>query len=197
MRSKTARLFIIALVLIAFAAVAAFLVSTEKQIHVIADSASAFDIHAREASTALGEVRAAEQAYLVPGQGLPFWMHKVATTVDVARTVTATLRQSAVSGPALSSLMEADATLAEFETIDRRAREYMNAGQQLMASDVIFTEGGQAAATAARQIEAARIAERQSADARAATLRRREAFAAAGSAAFVVILMLTLVPLPR
>src|SRR5207302_2044139 len=142
----------------------------------------------------LGEVRAAEQAYLVPGQGLPFWMHKVATTVDIARTITAALRQSAVSSPALTSLMEADATLAEFEAIDRRAREYMNAGQQLMASDVIFTEGGQAATGAARQIEAARVAERQSADATTSAIRRREAFAAAGAAAFVVVMMLTLVP---
>src|SRR5260221_13576981 len=197
MRSKTVRLFIIALVLIAFAAIAAFLVSTEKQIHVIADSASAFDIHAREASTALGEVRAAEQAYLVPGQGLPFWMHKVATTVDVARTVTATLRQSAGSAPALSSLMEAEASLTEFESIDRRAREYMNAGEQLMASDVIFTEGAQAASTAGRQIETARAAERQSADAKSTDVRRREALAAGGAAAFALVLMLTLVPLPK
>src|SRR5947207_12222207 len=105
MLSKTARLFIIALILIAFAAVAAFLVSTEKQIQTIAASASAFDLRAREAADALGDVRAAEQAYLVPGQGLPFWMHKVATTVDTARTVTASLRQSAGSGAALSSLM--------------------------------------------------------------------------------------------
>ena len=197
MRSKTVRLFIIALVLIAFAAVAAFLVSTEKQIQVIADSASAFDIHAREASAALGEVRAAEQAYLVPGQGLPFWMHKVATTVDVARTVTATLRQSAGSAPALSSLMEAEASLTEFESIDRRAREYMNGGEQLMASDVIFTEGAQAASTAGRQIETARAAERQSADAKSADVRRREALAAGGAAAFALVLMLTLVPLPK
>ena len=197
MRSKTARLFIIALILIAFGAVAAFLVSTEKQIQTIAASASAFDVRAREASDALGDVRAAEQAYLVPGQGLPFWMHKVATTVDVARTAATTLRQAAGSGEALSSLMDAEASLAEFETVDRRAREYMNAGQQLMASDVIFTEGAQAASTAAHQIESARVAERQIADAKSADVRRREAVAVSAAAAFATVAMLTLVPLPR
>ncbi|HEV3141394.1 MAG TPA: hypothetical protein VGY57_12795, partial [Vicinamibacterales bacterium] len=170
--------------LAAFAAAAAFLVSSEKQIQSTAAAAAEFDWRAREAADALGDVRAAEQAYLVPGQGLPLWMHKVATTVDVARTAITTLRQSAGSGPALSSLMEAEASLAEFDSVDRRAREYMNTDQQLMASDVIFTEGAQAAAAAARQIESARVAERQAGDAKSADIRRREALSAAAAGAF-------------
>ena len=163
----------------------------------MAVDASAFDVHAREAADALADVRVAEEAYLVPGQGLPFWMHKVATTVDVARTKLALLRESADSTNALSALVDADAALTEFESIDRRGREYMNAGQQLMASDVIFTEATQTAAAAAHQIEGARAAERQSADAKSAAARRREGLAAAGAAVFGFIMMLTLVPLPR
>jgi len=197
MRSRTARLAVATLILTAFGAVAAFLVSSEKQIQTIAASAATFDLHAREAADAIGDVRAAEEAYLVQGQGIPFWMHKVATTVDVVRTKIAGLRQSSANMAALSALVDAESTLAEFETIDRRAREYMNGGQQLMASDVIFTEGSQTSATASRQIESARVAERQSADATSAAIRRREALAVAGAAAVGVLLMLTLVPLPR
>ena len=58
------------------------------------------------------------------------------------------------------------ATLAnEFSEVDKRARDYLQSGQLLMAGDVIFTEGGQTAASAARQVEAARLAEHQALDA--------------------------------
>ena len=40
----------------------------------------------------------------------------------------------------------------------------MTSGQQLMAADVIFTEGSDAAATAGRQVETARLAEHQAFD---------------------------------
>jgi two-component system cell cycle sensor histidine kinase/response regulator CckA len=43
--------------------------------------------------------------------------------------------------------------------------ENIKSGQQLMAADVIFTEGGETAATAARQVETARLAEHQAFDA--------------------------------
>ncbi|HMD34281.1 MAG TPA: hypothetical protein VKH42_04905 [Vicinamibacterales bacterium] len=185
------------MILAAFGAAAAFLVSSEKQLRTIAASASTFDVHAREAVDALADVRAAEEAYLVPGQGLPFWMHKVATTVDVVRPNIAGLRQSSGSTAALSALVDADAALTEFENIDRRAREYMNAGQQLMASDVIFTEATQTAAAAGHQIEGARVAERQVADSKSAAIRRSEGLAAGGAAAFAFVMMLTLVPRPR
>ena len=197
MRSRTVRLAVATVILAAFGAAAAFLISSEKQIQTIAASASTFDVQAREAADALGDVRASEEAYLVPGQGLAFWMHKVATTIDIARARIASLRQSAISANALTALVDADAALTEFESIDRRAREYMNAGQQLMASDVIFTEATQTAAAAAHQVEGARLAERQAADAKSAAIRRTEGIAAGGAAAFGFLMMLMLVPLRR
>ena len=54
-------------------------------------------------------------------------------------------------------------------------------GQLLMAGDVIFTEGDQTAATAARQVEAARLAEHQALDASEGAVRRQEAMALAGA----------------
>ena len=51
--------------------------------------------------------------------------------------------------------------MAEFSNVDRRARDYLKSGQQLMAGDVIFTEGGQTASMAAQQVNAASTAEHQ------------------------------------
>src|SRR5438132_662016 len=70
------------------------------------------------------------------------------------------LHESAGPG-ARTALDAAAATVSEFEAIDNRARDYLNSGQQLMAGDVIFTEGSGAAATAVRQIETARQAQHQ------------------------------------
>src|SRR5579872_948160 len=197
MRSRTARLLVAALIVTAFGAVAAFLVSAEKDIHAKIASTAAFDVRAREAADALSDIRAAEEAYVVPGQGLPFWMHKVATSLESTHDAIAALRQSSGSANALSALLDADATLTEFETIDRRARDYVNGGQQLMASDVIFTEGAQSASTAARQVETARTAERQTADAAIADVRTREAIVVGAAAGFGLLMSFLLVPVPQ
>ena len=61
-----------------------------------------------------------------------------------------------------------------------------------MAADVIFTEGGQLAAVAARQVETARLAEHQAFDAQEAAVRKQQASiigAGAGVAALISLLL--------
>jgi hypothetical protein len=62
----------------------------------------------------------------------------------------------------------------------------------LMAGDVIFTEGDQTAASAARQIEAARLAEHQALDASEADVRRLEAMALAGAGGVTALIVMLL-----
>ena len=50
-----------------------------------------------------------------------------------------------------------------------------------MAADIVFTEGGETVVTAARQVERARIQERQGLDAFEASRRKQEAMALAGA----------------
>ncbi len=66
-----------------------------------------------------------------------------------------------------------------------------------MAADVIFTEGGETAATAARHVETSRLSEHQAFDVAEASVRRSEAFAAGGAAGMAVLVMLLLVPRAR
>ena len=100
-------------------------------------------------------------------------MPKVATITTTVAGILDTLRESA-SVSARTSLDEATATMTEFGDVDKRAREYLKSGQTLMAADVIFTEGGDAAANAARQLETARLAEHQAQDADAAAVGGRK-----------------------
>ena len=73
-------------------------------------------------------------------------------------------------------------TLAHrFGNVDRRARDYIKSDQQLMAADVVFTEGGETAASAGRHVEAASMAEHLAFDAFEAGQRKLELYAAAGT----------------
>ena len=68
-----------------------------------------------------------------------------------------------------------------------------------MAADVVFTEGGETAAAAARQVERARLAEHQALDASEGAQHRLEAMAmvGAGALAALVIALLVLPTRPR
>jgi hypothetical protein len=197
MRSRVARLTCGAVAWIALGAAAFFIIQSEKQIAEVRATVRAFDVHAREATDGLADLRASQQAYVAAGQGVAFWMPRVATTLDTVTSTIASLRQAAKSAEARSALDEAWRTVAEFGAIDRRARNYIKTEQQLMAADVVFTEGGETALTAARQVESARVAEHQALDASEAARRTQQALAMAAAAALAALLIMLLVPAAR
>ena len=193
MRSRAARLSVGAAACVAIAAASFFVVHSEKHIADERAAVRAFDLHAREAADALADVRVGQQAYVAAGQGVAFWMPKVTATTETAAQLIAGLRQTAEGAEAKSALDEAAATVAEFGTVDRRARDYITSGQQLMAADVIFTEGGETAAAAARHVEAARLAEAQTLDASESAARTLEAIALAASLVLAALAIALLV----
>ena len=183
--------------LIAIGAAAVFVIRAEKQIALMTAAVRAFDLEARQTADAFAELRSGQEAYVAAGQGADFWIARVAAATGRARAEVNSLRLGARTGPGRQALMEAEATVADLETTDKRVHEYLNAGDRLMAADVIFAEGGDRAATAARQVETARQAERQGADADEAELRRRQAAALAAAAAVSAAVIVLLVPARR
>jgi hypothetical protein len=185
------------LALVALGAAAFFTFQSEKQIEKARAAVRGFDVRAREVAEALADLRAAQQAYVAEGQGASFWMSKVDAIVNAVAGNLETLAPLAASGASHESLAEAVGTVNEFRAVDKRAREYLRAGQSLMAGDVIFTEGGQTAVAAARQIEAARVAEHETLDAAEVAARIREATVLGGAIGIVTMIVLLLVPRPR
>jgi hypothetical protein len=177
--------------------VAAFLLIRSDQ-HINRQNAwlRAFDQHARDASDALVEARVGQQAYVAAGQGVDFWFSKTAAALQVATEGLTSLRAAAGAG-ARTAIDLATSTVTEFSAIDTRARDYLKSDQQLMAADVIFTEGSDAAATAVRQIETARQAEHQEAEVEMAEVRKQQALTAAAAAGIVFLVVLLLIPVPR
>ena len=152
-----------------------------------ADSRSrvrAFDVIAREAVG--GAVRVSERPsrrYVAAGQGLGFWMSKVDAFLESATSRVDELRQVAVEPRLLARRWPTpSASVEDLRAIDKRAREYLHTDQPLMAADVVFSEGGETAATASRQIEAARSAEHLAWDAAEAAVRTQQAVRGTGGA---------------
>ena len=197
MRSPAVRVTVGLVAWIALGLAAFFLIRTQQEISRLAASMRAFDLHAREAADALAELRASQQSYVAAGQGADFWMPKVTATTSAVRTWMVELRQAAASGPARASLMDAEAIVAEFDALDKRARDYLKSGERLMAADVIFTEGGETAANAARHVEQARLADHQAFDAREAEIRAQQAAALGGAAGIAGLIILLLAFGPR
>jgi hypothetical protein len=194
--SRVLRWSCVVLALIAIAAAAFLLIRSEQQLSQQTAALRAFDQHAHDASTALVDARVGQQAYVAAGQGAAFWIVKTSAAIQAATDELTALRQAA--GPAaLTALDEASATVIEFSGVDKRARDYLASGQQLMAGDVIFTEGSDAAATSVRQIETARLAQHQAADVETAVVRQQEALTAGGAAGLVFLVVLLLVAIPR
>lgn len=192
MRSRAARWTFVAVAWIALGAASYFLLTSQQTISASASAVRAIDLHAREADDALADLRVGQQAYVASGQGVAFWMPKVAATLESVNAAITALRESAGSPEARTAVEQATAAVAEFVEVDKRARDYVRSGQTLMAGDVIFTEGGQLAAVAVRQVETARQAEHQAFDAREAGLRRQQAMVAgvaAGVAGLIALLL--------
>ena len=184
MRSRTARWSVCAIAVIALAASAFIVFHSEQQMAPRRAALRSFDTSAREAVASLGDVRAAEQAYVAAGQGVGFWMPKVTALVDTAQGDVDGLRTiAAINGSraALEALMEAGAAITEFSNIDKRARDYIQAGQPLMAADIVFTEAGDTTSSAVQHMETATVAEHVVFDAFELRERKAELYALAGA----------------
>jgi hypothetical protein len=165
---------------------------TEKQLDSRRAALRAFDASARDAASSLADLRASQQAYVAAGQGVAFWMPKVAALIETAEQSVDTLRTTAETADARSALMDAAASISEFKNVDKRARDYLKSSQSLMAADVVFTEGGETAASAAKQVDAAGTAEHLDFDRFEARQKKAELYDIAGGAAFGVLMLVLL-----
>ncbi len=196
MRASTAKLALGVAAWIALGAAAFVIVRSEQQLTVRRTAVRSLDVVAREASAALSSVKSAQQGYVAPGQGLGAWMARVDELLKNATAGIKESQQLAATDDGRAKLAEAVETLEDLRAIDKRARQYLNGNQALMAADVIFSEGGETAGIASRQVEAARHAEFAALDTQEADGRRLQAYTAGGAIAVSVLAMLGLILWP-
>lgn len=181
MRSPAARLTVGVAASIAFGIAALFVIQSERQLTSRRSAVRAFDVIAREATASMAGIRAAEAAYVAAGQGLGVWMSRVDTLLKSATSRLDELGPMASSSDARASIRSAATALVDLRTVDKRARQYLHTDQALMASDVVFSEAGEIAASIGRLIESARQAEYLRWDAEEAATRRQQLYAGAAA----------------
>ena len=141
---------------------------------------------------ALGDLRAAQHAYVSAGQDDNYWMVDVSRRFEgVAAQLAALARDATAAGAALD---EAEALLASLKRLDVQIREHVLAERPLMASDLIFTDTGELTSLVADQIDRARTVERATHQAAAAAGRRTEGVLLAGGASAILLAILLLLP---
>jgi hypothetical protein len=139
---------------------------------------------------ALADVRQAQAAYVAAGQGSDFWMSHFD---DALSRVEGTLRERQQSTQADGALAHYDAAIEQLEalrTSDRRARNYVNNAQLLLASDVIFVESQDIIGRIAANVSAARDTEVFAARQSVATVTRYRQGLMAGGLLVTLFLLL-------
>ena len=141
MQRRSVRITVLTLLLATPLAAAWFLWTIDRR---AADAAIAVDVvttHIEQIRDALAEIGAAQQGYVAPGQIDEPWFERTTTQIGVVRGQLAAVRPLVRSARASTSLDALTELLDALEAADARARENLSLAQDLMAADVIFSDG--------------------------------------------------------
>ena len=191
------RLSLLVLCLAAIGGAAFLLWSSDRASRLTADSARQFNRGAGAARVAIGDLRAAQQAYVAVGQGEDFWFARVAAIRTELDNQIAGLKAIASTPESTVALDDAAAALQDFAQMDQRARDYTRGQQLTLASDMLFADGLELTRRAGEAMDRAATSEQVAADAALAGTRRREAMTVAGAAGVTLLGLVLLLPVPR
>lgn len=153
---------------------------------------AALDRAAEEAVNSLLDARGSMYAYAAPSQGTGFWGARVGTLLDTVRQRVVTL--DAAAARAGGSLADSLDGLDQLTAADKRARQYVDRGELLLAGDVLFTEVRDLLNAVTEQVTALRVSLNGDAERKVAAIRREQAALAAGGVALWFVVALLLVP---
>jgi hypothetical protein len=169
---------------------AAFLLWTiDQRTAAAADAADLAITHIERMRDALAEIGAAQQGYVAPGQLDEPLFDRTTAQIGLVRGEVAALRPLVRSVSASTTLDGLSESLDALEAADGRTRENLSLGQDLMAADVIFSDGRNILDAMVTRLRELQRAERAAA---AHTLERavRARWGAFGVLAFVSIALL-------
>jgi len=137
----------------------------------------------------IADVRAAQAGYVAQGQGEAFWMNRVSVLLPILDQQVADFKAGLTSPAALANLEPAIAAIENLHKLDDRAQDYVKSHDPLPASDLIFSDGLEAAGSAAKQVDAALKSELSVRSAGSAVLRTQEMMVLGAAAAGILLLL--------
>jgi hypothetical protein len=174
MQKPTIR-YVVAAVLIAAAALGGvFVFDTQRRAANIAPTARQVGDRIEQLITAANDVAAAQQAYVSPGQPQQPWFERSATALQQFGQQLSALRGVLTAPDALASLNDVNERFKAIVVIDGRTRVYLGEGENLLAADLIFSEGRDSIAAVIKTLRMVDAAEQEKAAALTADLERQQ-----------------------
>jgi hypothetical protein len=197
MTSRTLRTLLLLAALVAVVAGSFVAYGAERGRGAAEQAAAVFDAQSRATLDEVATLRSAQRAYVAQGQGTPYWLRQAAESLGRVDRGIAELAQVSSSDATRSAVQAAAASLEQFRTLDKRARQFVENGQALVASDLIFNESLTTLSAAASHLTTAAESERAERSAEASAMRHRILYAAGGTAAVLLLVVLLLAPVPE
>ena len=158
------------------------------------DAERSFSALGWELNGHISELRTNQQAYVAAGQNRLHWMQKVTEQLDTVDISLTALAQLATAASTVGSLENAQVAINDFARMDTRARDHSDLGQDLMASDLLFTDGPELALIAMTHIDRALKTERDARDTATTAHRKSQGVALAAAMGTSVLVTLLLLP---
>jgi hypothetical protein len=182
MQKPTIR-YVVAAVLIAAAAIGGFFIFDARRRAADIET-QAREVHSRieQMITASGDFAAAQQAYVVQGQPQQPWFERSAMLLQQFRELQSGVRPLLKSRDDLAAADTVDEQFKAVVLIDGRSRQYLEQGESLLASDLIFGEGRDSIAVVLKELRTIDASEQQATAAMQSDLERQQWGALAGIA---------------
>ena len=194
MKRQWVRWSCVILLLVVMVAAGSHLLRLQHEHDVELDAARTYDSHAWALSVSLSELRATQQAYVANGQHPDVWIQRSDVLFDEITSGLSTLTTTSLTFGAGKALGDAAAAVERLRRVDAVAREHTTAGRTLMASDLVFTDGGDLALQAMHQLTLARSAEQETWSRAEHEYRLEQTVVAAAAGAIGLIIALLLGP---
>jgi hypothetical protein len=157
---------IVAAVLIAAGVLGGFFVfSAHRRVAAAANAAAGVSTTIDRMIATAGDLASAQQAYVAPGQPDQPWLERSAMLLQKFGEDAAAIRPEVQSVEAAGALEQIDQEFKAVVVINQKARQYRQQGQNLLAADLIFSEGRDTIAMLTATLRNLRAAEQLTADA--------------------------------
>lgn len=170
MQKRSVRLTGLTLLFATPLAAAFFLWTIDRRTAAATATADAVATHAVRIRDAIAEIGAAQQGYVAPGQLDEPWFERTDAQIETLRDELTAVRPLVRSADAVAALDALTGSIDALAAADARTRQNLSLGQDLMAADVIFSDGRNVLDAMVAELRALQRAER---DAHAADLTAR------------------------
>ena len=141
MRKRAVRISILTFLLTASAAAAFFLWDIQRRSNELTLADNTLAEHLEGITTTVGAIATAQQGYVAPGQLDEPWFERMTMLLEQLNRELAAMRLSLRTADAVKALESIGVARKALVAADERIRENLTLGQELMAADVIFSDG--------------------------------------------------------